>query len=216
MLMDLIVKHKRVTGIFVIWLFNVSACIGIYLGFMNWFVEKTAINLIIQLLLLALIFPIRNKKEIQIFLIIFFIGFTVEVIGVKTGFPFGDYSYKSSLGLKLLEVPLLIGSNWVVLVFTTGAISNYIAPKYTGLRILSGATLMLLLDILMEPVVAQLNFWEFTPNLPPIENYISWFLLALFMHYLFQKSHIKGDQVFSLNLFAVQLIFFLFLNITLS
>lgn len=214
--MDWVVKHKRALGIFIIWLFHISACIGIYLGYKEWFIEKTAINLIIQLIILVLIFPIRHQKEIQVFLFIFFIGFMVEVIGVKTGFPFGNYSYKSSLGLKLLEVPLLIGFNWVILVVITGAISNYISSKYRGIRILCGASLMLLLDFLMEPVAAQVNFWEFTPHPPPIQNYISWFLLALFMHYLFQKNKIKGDQVISLNLFAVQVVFFLFLNSSLA
>ena len=34
------------------------------------------------------------------------IGFVIEVIGVKTGYVFGSYSYGDSLGFKILEVPV--------------------------------------------------------------------------------------------------------------
>ena len=41
-----------------------------------------------------------------------FLGFAVEVIGVATGLLFGDYSYGTGLGPKVLDVPLLMGVLW--------------------------------------------------------------------------------------------------------
>ncbi|MEQ8624724.1 MAG: carotenoid biosynthesis protein [Vicingaceae bacterium] len=208
--------NNRNLAIFILWLFNVSACLGIYLGFKDWFIEKTTINLMLQLLLLVIIFPIRQKKEFLLFFAFFFIGFFVEVLGVKTGFPFGEYAYGENLGIKIIDVPLLIGLNWVLLAFAAGSISNYLPQKYFIPKILLGASLMVLLDVLMEPVVAQLDFWEFENNTAPFENYFSWFLIASLMQFLFQKMKIKGDKIFSLNLLGVQIFFFLILNILLK
>jgi len=56
------------------------------------------------------------------------IGFLIEVIGVKTGYIFGRYYYGQSLGYHLLSVPLLIGLNWGVLLYSTIQLSNFNNP----------------------------------------------------------------------------------------
>jgi putative membrane protein len=42
-------------------------------------------------------------------------GFFIEAIGVNTGLIFGNYVYKTTLGWKFLETPLIIGVNWILL-----------------------------------------------------------------------------------------------------
>ncbi|NNK52972.1 MAG: hypothetical protein HKO97_00280, partial [Flavobacteriaceae bacterium] len=44
-------------ALWVIWIFHISALIGISLGFEAWFVAKTPVNLIISSILLFLVFP---------------------------------------------------------------------------------------------------------------------------------------------------------------
>ncbi|MBK7882949.1 MAG: carotenoid biosynthesis protein [Chitinophagaceae bacterium] len=44
------------------------------------------------------------------------IGIAVEIIGVKTGFLFGNYSYGIVLGPKIQSVPILIGINWFIII----------------------------------------------------------------------------------------------------
>jgi putative membrane protein len=44
-------------------------------------------------------------------LIIAVAGFFIEAIGVNTGLIFGNYVYKTTLGWKFLETPLIIGVN---------------------------------------------------------------------------------------------------------
>ncbi len=69
-----ILKENQLTvSIGIIWLFHVSAIIGIALGEADWFVEKTPLNLIISLLIFLVFFPIDTlKKSIAFF--IFFAG----------------------------------------------------------------------------------------------------------------------------------------------
>ena len=61
---------------------------------------------------------------IAVFLIAFAIGFSAELIGVHSGMLFGNYSYGNNLGLKLAEVPLIIGINWGVLAVTSASITE--------------------------------------------------------------------------------------------
>ena len=52
--------------------------------------------------------PLADKKFLIAFFSIAFLGFIIEVIGVKTGLIFGKYSYGNGLGFKLLDVPIIM------------------------------------------------------------------------------------------------------------
>ena len=69
---------------------------------------------------------------------------------------------------------------------------------------------MLLLDIPMEMVSPKVDFWEFTSDVP-LSNYISWLVISLFMHLIVQKRNLKGNHLFSLNIYISQLLFFIYL-----
>ncbi|MFN3952569.1 MAG: carotenoid biosynthesis protein [Thermaurantimonas sp.] len=121
---------------------------------------------------------------------VYLIGFLVELIGVNTGFPFGNYTYGSPLGPQVWNTPLIIGLNWYILF--SGIL--YLIER-TRLPILIksllGAGLMTGADILIEPVAIFLDFWTWENALPPSENYIGWFGVSLtmfLMYYRFFKS----------------------------
>ena len=61
----------------------------------------------------------------KIISVLFLIGFLVEVLGVYSGLLFGEYHYGKTLGFQFLEVPLIIGVNWVMLVLSSFAVSSY-------------------------------------------------------------------------------------------
>jgi putative membrane protein len=42
------------------------------------------------------------------------------MLGVHTGILFGNYKYGNALGLKLNDVPILIGINWFIVVYACG------------------------------------------------------------------------------------------------
>lgn len=193
-------------AIFIVWLFQISAIVGVYFGFLNWFISKTPLNLIIQVLLLFWVFPVRKNKQTLLFILLFCLGMIAEIVGVATGFPFGTYRYGANLGPKLLGVPLLIGCNWAVLVFIGGAIANRISSNL-WIKAIIGGVFMIALDIPMEILAPTFDFWEFTPA-PPIENYISWFVIGALMHIIFHVFKTKGSFAFSLNLLLAQFFFF--------
>lgn len=199
-------------GIVVIWLFHVSALIGIILGFFDWFVQKTPLNLGLMFLMLVIIFPIRSKKSITVTVFFFLIGLLAEWLGVNLGWLFGSYSYGANLGLKLAGVPLLIGINWAMLALITAAISNHLT-KTIWIRILYGALMMVFLDLLMEYSAPKLDFWTFEGGIAPLSNYLGWFIVSIILQFIYQISRIQGHFGFSLHLFVAQCVFFSLLNI---
>jgi uncharacterized membrane protein len=52
-------------------------------------------------------------------------GMLTEMIGINTGYLFGNYQYSNVMGYKLLGVPLLIGVQWFVTVFAVLLYINY-------------------------------------------------------------------------------------------
>ena len=51
--------------------------------------------------------------------LIAYITYGVEVIGVQTGFPFGDYAYGWRLGPHIYDTPPMIGVLWLVTLMGT-------------------------------------------------------------------------------------------------
>jgi putative membrane protein len=192
-----------------LWLFHVSGIIGISLGYSDWFVTRTSMNLYVLIIVLMLFFPLDNTKKIATFLSVGTLGFFVEYLGVNFGYFFGEYSYGENLGPKFFGVPWLIGANWAMLVFITGCIANKII-KNLWIRALIGAFLMLFLDFFMEKIAPIFDFWEFTGGVAPLDNYVAWGAFAFLFHLIFQWQKMKGSFLLSLHMYIVQLVFFIF------
>lgn len=199
--------NKQNISIFIIWLFAISAIIGIYLGYVSWFIPKTPLNLLLGAGLLFLNLPINSLKKIGVWCVAFSIGMLVEIIGVQTGDIFGNYYYGENLGIKFKGVPYLIGVNWAVLSFITAAISSRLTSKF-WFSILLGACFMLGLDFLLEPLAGVFDFWHFEGGIVPIQNYIAWFITAFLLQILIRKTMNFEKPYFSTHLFLSQVIFF--------
>ncbi|MEM9867256.1 MAG: carotenoid biosynthesis protein, partial [Bacteroidota bacterium] len=104
--------NKAYLAVGIIWLFHISGILGIALGFKEWFLTKTPMNLSICLLLFFWVFPIDTFKKIIAFFLFFGIGMFSEWLGVNYGLLFGRYAYGANFGPKLDGVPWLIGCFW--------------------------------------------------------------------------------------------------------
>lgn len=211
MINKLNLTHINVS-IFIIWLFHISAIVGVSLGFKDWFVSKTPLNLLLQTTLLLLCFPVNSIKKCLVFGGCFLVGMLVEAIGVQHSFLFGSYYYGENLGFKLFDVPLLIGINWAILVFITAAIALRFSNNLLT-KIIIGATLMVGLDFVMEGIAPIFDFWYFEGGHPPLRNFITWFLVAAGLHFIFQYLKLKGNFTFALHLYFAQLVFFSYFNL---
>jgi bisanhydrobacterioruberin hydratase len=151
-----------------------------------------------------------NRKTILIFFSIFIFSFFAECIGVATGKVFGIYNYNIGLGYKLFEVPILIGLNWVLLVYGSNGILSGITQN--KVLIVTGASvLMILYDIVLEKAAPLMKMWQFEHNQPPIQNYLVWFALAVIFHSIITLFNVNTNNKTAKALFIIQFFFFCFI-----
>ena len=193
-------------SIALIWLFHVSGILGIIYGNSNWFISFTPLNLTLNFILL-LINCKGNKRFISMIILGFLIGMITEILGVQFGWIFGDYQYGNQLGIKFVGVPLLIGVNWALLTVITGAIAQqFYFNKF--MRVFIGLGLMLFLDLLMEPLAPVLDFWVFDGEEAPLQNYLGWAAVAIFLQFGYYFLKVKINGSFEYHLYLLQIIFF--------
>lgn len=216
-------------ALFIALLFHISGAIGILFSpYKDWFIQNTPLNL--SLMAALLFFTQENKNNFfYLFAVVAFVtGMITEMIGVNTGYLFGNYVYGSVMGIKLMGVPLLIGVQWFVTVFCCGVIvhqlHNWLEKKYadSGVSmspriqfislIVDSALLATVFDFIMEPVAIDLHFWQWHNNIIPFYNYVCWFIISMLLMVLFRKLPFQKENHFAIHLFIIQTLFFLILR----
>jgi putative membrane protein len=67
---------------------------------------------------------------------------------------------------------------------------------------------MVLLDLMIEPVAIRLDFWHWQGGSIPIQNYIMWFLVAMFMNWILSFNRFKFNIKLGFGLLISQVLFF--------
>ncbi len=139
------------------------------------------------------------------------IGYWVEVLGVHTSLVFGSYAYDTTLGVKVLAVPLMIAVNWLLLTYLCGAVVHRLALSVST-KVLLAALLMVAMDYLIEPVAIKHDFWHWETLHPPLHNYLGWLLVAILVQGFFFAASFKKNNPLALPLLIIQALFFLILQ----
>jgi len=139
------------------------------------------------------------------------LGFLAEVIGVHTGLFFGHYQYGDTLGVKVMDVPVLIGLNWFIMTYCCGMLARYL-PLPEIARVLLAALLMVGFDACLEPVAGPYDFWHWTANVIPMQNFRDWFIFSCLMQLLFSRAHFVKYNALVPLLYLTQLLFFFLLG----
>lgn len=168
----------------------------------------TPLVLLFSMLFLTIYDRSTDRPKLLLFaLIVALASFGVEVWGVATGYVFGGYAYGSELGTKVAETPLLIGLNWILLVYMSGAMVNAL-PRNPLYAIVLPSAFMIGYDIVMEQVAPRMDMWSWEGDIIPLQNYIVWGVLALLFHALRYVMKIPIRNRMAGFLFVVQVLFF--------
>jgi len=169
------------------------------------FISLTPLNLMLTSVMLLFFHEDWQPAFFLFAVLAMLTGFFAEVAGVATGLIFGEYSYGATLGWKLWDVPLVIGVNWFLLSYVCCSI----LPFQNKLkRTIAAALLMVLLDLLIEPVAIKYDFWTWAAVDVPLQNYIAWFIIALVPCGLFCYLPFSKFNRFAIYVFWAQLLFF--------
>jgi len=156
-----------------------------------------------------------NLKLIFWCLLVYTLTFSLEVAGVKTGYIFGSYYYGDVLGLKLLDVPLIIGFNWVVIILGAIGIASRIHKSALQIALLTG-TFAVLFDIMLEPVAVKLGYWTWGGGFIPLQNYYAWFAISFFASIFGSKLKLDLEDSLFVYYFLIQFTFFILLSFFLN
>jgi putative membrane protein len=178
-----------------------------------YFLSLSSFNLVLSFVVSVVAFPVFRARNVLFFLCCYLLSMVAEWIGTSTGYLFGEYYYGKNLGATVVGVPWVIGINWWILLLGASSITTYLKMP-AHLAIPTGAMLMTALDILMEPIAIESDFWHWKHNQIPFYNYVCWFILSLILLTIQQllnkpetnKVHAVLFLIISL-FFTVQLIF---------
>jgi len=217
------------TALFIALLFHVSGLIGIlFTQQKDWFIQHTALNLLVMAGLLIITQQQKNLHFFLFFVITFVAGFSVELIGVNTAALFGNYKYGEVLGAKVFGVPLVIGINWFIIIYCTGAATQFYEDRIllsiqkkgftvtARMQLISfitdAALLAVFFDWLIEPVAVKLGYWRWDKGSVPVYNYVCWLIISALLLWFFRTLKFNRHNIFAVHLLIIQLLFFFVLR----
>lgn len=114
----------------------------------------------------------------------FIFALLVEIIGSKTGWPFGSYVYDDSLGAKIAGVPVLVPFAWIMMTHPVLIAARKVAPSWAF--IYGGAGLMVW-DLFLDPQMVAAGRWSWDvvgPHVPfqpeiPLSNSAGWLFAGM-------------------------------------
>ncbi len=111
------------------------------------------------------------------------VGWCAEVVGVRTGFPFGGYTYTDVLGPSRLGVPLTMVAAWMLLVAYGRFVGRALGLRGAG-WVLTGAAWMVGMDAVIDPLAGgALAYWTWAGSGAyygiPASNFLGWFAVSV-------------------------------------
>ncbi|MFC7019405.1 MULTISPECIES: bisanhydrobacterioruberin hydratase [Haloarcula] len=140
-------------------------------------------TLVMRLPLVAGVFPLVTRRAGLALLALTAYAYGIELVGVRTGWPYGDFAYGVDLGPMLLgEVPLglpvfffpLVLNSYLLVILLLGR-----RAASTPIRLLATLSTVLLVDLVLDPGAVGLGFWTYEVGQfygVPWSNYQGWLL----------------------------------------
>jgi putative membrane protein len=162
------------------------------------------------------------KTAFALFLIIGIYGLIIETVSIKTGFPYSRFNYSDMMGYKIADiVPYSVFLIWPTLVISAYSLSEFISSKGIS-KIVITTVLLLLLDLVFDPVATKLGFWIWKdPGVyygVPFLNFIGWIFSAVvsssLAYFILAKKSIENKYL--ILIYIGNLLLWSFLSIRLG
>ncbi|MCZ4245412.1 carotenoid biosynthesis protein [Pedobacter punctiformis] len=207
-------KFKK-AAVAVIIIFHLVGLLGFLIpAAQPYFIKIVPFHLLLMFAVILLSYN-ANVKRLALFVSgVFLCGFLVEVLGVHTGKIFGSYYYGTTLGYKIAAVPLLMGVNWVILIFSVGQMMKSFKIRNSIVASLLGGLALITLDFFLEPVAMKFDYWHWDYHEIPGQNYVAWFIVSVILLKFYYALDLKQQKYIGTTMFIAQLVFFVVLYMT--
>ncbi|MBN1780043.1 carotenoid biosynthesis protein [bacterium] len=162
--------------------------------------------------------PADKKRFLFWALFVVAAGWSVEYMGVRTGYPFGSYQYGPVLNPRMAGIPVAIGFSWFTVCLSSLIMARWIALHFfvpslktrALYQALITSVLMVLFDMVMEQAAPELEYWTWKNNRVPVANYLAWFGIAFIFAKFWSILHIRLNRLppFAFHAYVAQLVYF--------
>lgn len=108
-------------------------------------------------------------------------GFAAELVGTRTGRPFGRYAYSSLLGPKVRDVPLLAAAPWTMMARPAWVVAGLTSQERLKRIALAGGALAAW-DVFIDPRMVRDGYWTWPAGGRyedvPWTNFAGWWLVG--------------------------------------
>lgn len=208
------IKIKKI-AVAVIIIFHLVGLVGFLIPALQpYFTKLVPFHLLLMFAIIVFTYNAAVKRLLLFVTGVFLCGYLVEVLGVHTGKIFGSYYYGDTLGYKIAAVPLLMGVNWVILIFSVGQMMKTLKIRNSILASFLGALLLITLDYFIEPVAMKFDYWHWDWHEIPGQNFVAWFIVSVILLKFYYALGLKQQKYIGITMFLAQLVFFVVLYMT--
>ncbi|MDX1612457.1 MAG: bisanhydrobacterioruberin hydratase [Candidatus Thermoplasmatota archaeon] len=133
-----------------------------WLSFSPWLILLG--TLVMRSPLLAGLMGALDRRAVVGLLVVSAYAYTIEAIGLATGWPYGAFSYGVALGPTLAGVPLALPLFFIPLVLNAYLLSLVLLgarARRTSWRLGASLALVLCIDLVLDPGAVALGFWRY-------------------------------------------------------
>lgn len=143
----------------------------------------------VQMVLISLAALLWGWGRIGVWIVLlaglaFVLGLGVELLGSKTGIPFGLYTYQGAPPPTVGGVPLIVPLGWFALVLSAHVLAGG-RPWFTGLLVVAW-------DLGLEALMPAKGYWTWQDPHPlwygaPMQNYLAWFAVGAVISWMYGR-----------------------------
>lgn len=138
---------------------------------------------VMRLPLISGLLPITDKKSVILISLLIIYTYSIEIIGINTGLPYGNFEYGVNLGPMFMDVPIALPLFFIPLVFNAYllCINLFEFSSNRFLRYIIIIIIVVVIDMVLDPAAVSIGFWSYENGIyygVPLLNYIGWILSA--------------------------------------
>lgn len=152
-------------------------------------------TLVMRLPLIAGLKPLINRKSVLAILSLSLYAYLIEYVGLKTGWPYGNFEYLVELGPMIGGVPIGLPVFFIPLVVNSYLLVNLFEVDNFVKRFSYTLALIILVDLVLDPAAVSLGIWTYSEGFyygVPLSNFAGWLISGsvaiLMLEYGFDRS----------------------------
>jgi len=126
--------------------------------------------------------PLIDRRALAILSGLTMYTYAIEYVGLKTGWPYGEFQYLAELGPVVAGVPIALPILFLPLVLNAVLLTVLVLGRLGRsrvLRLLVAIGIVLGIDLILDPAAVALGFWTYEQGVyygVPLSNYAGWLL----------------------------------------